>query len=134
MYYSLSSNTDKTYIKITSHITDHTNEKYQKLDWLGIIKKCRQAELIMSIKIKLEGLPITMTSTIKSFGSHYLKNSTFYSVKTGLDLSGLGRGVNFPSGAFQPPKFSSTPTGSVKHSQKYIVDPPLVLPQSSTGS
>ena len=33
-----------------------------------------------------------------------------------------------PSGASQPPKFSLTPTGLVKKHQKYIADPPLVLP------
>ena len=44
-----------------------------------------------------------------------------------LDLSGVG-GLT-PSGASQTPKFSLTPTGLVKNSQKYIADPPLVLPQ-----
>ena len=36
---------------------------------------------------------------------------------------------NLPSDASQPPKFSLTPTGLVKNSQKYIADPTLVLPQ-----
>ena len=40
---------------------------------------------------------------------------------------GVG-GFNPPSGASQLPKFSLTPTGLVKKSQKYIADP-LVLPQ-----
>ena len=47
---------------------------------------------------------------------------------TVLDLS-QGLGGLTPLWCLSTPKFSLTPTILVKNSQKYIADPPLVLPQ-----
>ena len=45
-----------------------------------------------------------------------------------LDLSGVG-GLTPPLVPLNPPKLTLNPTDLVKKSQKYIADPPLVLPQ-----
>ena len=56
---------------------------------------------------------------------HHLRNVRRHSV---LDLSGGLEGLT-PLWCLSTPKFVLTPEKIVKKSQKYIADPPLVLPQ-----